>query len=131
MAERVTPADVTFRRRGAPRRYPWDDWMDGSMWHLKRGVDYQTTTKVFRDIVYNAARRGGRTVHTRVIDNGIVITFPKGEKAEQGSIHIRYFLAGTDPRRVISFTQNEIDELPTRIYGLTEMQLLPVVQDAA
>ncbi|MFD9398357.1 hypothetical protein ACFWA4_05990 [Streptomyces sp. NPDC060011] len=75
MAERIAAADISFRPRGAPRVYPWDLWMDGSMWHLRHGVDYKTDTKVFRDTCYNQARRHGRKVHTRVTDYGIVITF--------------------------------------------------------
>ncbi|MFB6548693.1 hypothetical protein [Streptomyces sp. NPDC056405] len=129
MAERINPAGITFRR-GAPSKYPWDEWTDGSMWHLKQGIDYQTTTKVFRDTVYNVARRRGQKVHTRELDDGIVITFPQTQQPPDDS-RIRYFLSGADLRRVISFTQNEIDELPTRIYGLIEMQLVPVAQDAA
>ncbi|MFE1046330.1 hypothetical protein ACFW5S_10915 [Streptomyces olivaceus] len=118
MAERITPAEVTFRRRGAPSRYPWHQWTDGSMWHLRQGIDYHLTTKDFRSIVHNTARRHGLTVHTRETDHGLVITFSAGNR-------VRHFLPDTALGLVVALSQAEIDEDPTRTYGLTEIQLVP------
>ncbi|MGA5435462.1 hypothetical protein ACPCIZ_12810 [Streptomyces cellulosae] len=119
MAERINPSDVTYRKRGAPTKYPWDEWMDGSMWHLRHGVDYHLTTKDFRSVVYTAARRVGLKVHTRETDHGIVVTFSRaGER-------VRHFLPAEHLSHVVTLTQAQVDEHPDRTRGLTEIQLVP------
>lgn len=30
------------------RKYPWEDWLDGSIWALTPGEDFQTSVKVMR-----------------------------------------------------------------------------------
>ncbi|WP_437052378.1 hypothetical protein [Streptomyces sp. enrichment culture] len=89
MAERITPAEVTFRRRGAPSRYPWHQWTDGSMWRLRQGIDYHLTTKDFRPIVHNTARHHGLKVHTRETDHGLVVTLSQEEIDEGAHPHSR------------------------------------------
>ncbi|WML79165.1 hypothetical protein [Streptomyces sp. VNUA74] len=123
MAERITPAEVTFRRPGAPQKYPWEDWTDGSMWHLLQGIDYQTSTKGFRAVVHQAAQRYGLKVHTRETDRGLVVTFSAGNR-------VRHFLPDTALGLVVALSQSDINEDPSRIHGLTEMQLIPVERKA-
>src|SRR3954453_11287223 len=31
-----------------PRRYPWSDWTDGSVWEIRRGDDYDVETENMR-----------------------------------------------------------------------------------
>jgi hypothetical protein len=126
MAERISACDATFRFRGAPSIYPWDQWADGSMWHLRRDTDYKISTKAFRDVCYVHARRNGLKVHTRETDHGLVVTF-----RNPAAGRVRHFLPDTDLARVVTLTQAEIDEDPNRIGGLTELQLVPTAQEAA
>lgn len=46
-------------------RYPWDEWLDGSIWHLERGQDFLVDRQNMRSMIYtNAAKRGlSVTVH--------------------------------------------------------------------
>jgi len=37
-------------------RYPWDKWLDGQVWELKRGVDFDTTLESFVGTARKAAR---------------------------------------------------------------------------
>jgi hypothetical protein len=90
MAERIDPAKLTVHKGGAPRKYPWDEWMDGSCWKLKAGVDYQVSTESFRATAYKQATRSGYTVQILRISNGLTVQFTKksaetGEKKEEGA----------------------------------------------
>lgn len=49
-------------------RYPWDEWLDGSVWELVRGEDFQSKMATFRaNAQLQAKRRGGR-VRTKLVD---------------------------------------------------------------
>lgn len=52
--------------RRSRRSYPWDKWLDGTAWHLRRGAegDYQVLTTAMRAYLYNEARRRGMAVET-------------------------------------------------------------------
>lgn len=62
-------------------RYPWDEWLDGSVWELVRGDDFQAKMATFRaNTQVQAKRRGGR-VRSRAVDatdrEGVVIQFQR------------------------------------------------------
>jgi hypothetical protein len=47
--------------------YPWDDWLDGSIWELTRGVDFKGTPNTFRSNArVQAVRRGGK-IRARIL----------------------------------------------------------------
>ena len=54
-------------RRGI---YPWDKWLNGEIWLLRRGKgegdDYETTTASMRATAVSAAKRAGKRVRTQV-----------------------------------------------------------------
>lgn len=56
----------------APRRskYPLDDWLDGGIWRLARGEDFEQSTTSMRSVLYTAAKRRGGSVMTRTIRDG-------------------------------------------------------------
>lgn len=56
-----------FKRTGTS--YPWHEWMDGAVWGLTPGVDFDCTTAAFRVSCYGSAKSRGGTVKT-VMDNG-------------------------------------------------------------
>jgi hypothetical protein len=50
-------------------RYPWDQWLDGNIWALTKGDDFDQNTEHFRAQVYIAARnRGVKARTTRLGD---------------------------------------------------------------
>lgn len=45
-------------------RYPWDEWLDGSAWLLRRGDDYTITTASMRAAASRAATERNKRVRT-------------------------------------------------------------------
>jgi hypothetical protein len=42
-------------------RYPWDEWLDGRVWRLRQGQDFEANPKTIRSrLQQNARKRGGR-----------------------------------------------------------------------
>lgn len=71
MAEVVGTFDqkIVSGKRGI---YPWDEWLDGRIWKLTKGVDFQCKLDSFRmACVYAAANRG---VKLRLQRRGEVVT---------------------------------------------------------
>lgn len=71
--ERIDPDTVVESKGGAPRKYPWDRWMDGSMWRLREGIDYKISTRSFRATVYRQAKRLGCTARVVRLGDGVAI----------------------------------------------------------
>lgn len=53
------------------RRYPWDEWLNGEAWKLRRGVDFESEIYNFRNLAHLTARRRGLRVQT-VIDGDTI-----------------------------------------------------------
>ncbi len=70
MAERLD--DFTFRGAGGAL-YPWDEWFDGSIWRLVKGVDYLVATPTMRSNIYNEAVRRGLKARTGETEGGLVV----------------------------------------------------------
>lgn len=55
-------------------RYPWDQWLNGSMWLLVQGDDFRGKTRQdterFRNYIYNYADWWGIKVKTKLHENG-------------------------------------------------------------
>ena len=45
-------------------RYPWDQWLDGNIWALTKGDDFEQDSEHFRAHVYIAARNRGKKART-------------------------------------------------------------------
>ncbi len=67
MAERLDEFPGGERTKGGGRKYPWDEWLDGSVWLLRKGEDYAATTLSFRATVSKTAKREGKKVRSRTI----------------------------------------------------------------
>jgi len=75
MAKKVKSFD--FTPVGRPAKYPWDQWLDGGIWELKAGEDFDTEIASFRvQIQANAKRRRGYA-QTSVRGNFLYIQFIK------------------------------------------------------
>jgi hypothetical protein len=51
-------------------RYPWDEWLDGSVWELVRGDDFHAKMTTFRSNAQIQAKRRGGRVRTKTVDAG-------------------------------------------------------------
>lgn len=54
-------------------KYSWDKWLDGQVWELDRGTDYQVGTEQMRRNVYSAAWSRGIRVRTHRGKNMLTI----------------------------------------------------------
>lgn len=71
MAEVLTEFD--FETKGGVRKYDWATWLDGQIFSLVEGEDYEIPTENFRVAAHAAATRMGKKVRTRRTDKGIVL----------------------------------------------------------
>ena len=58
---------------GGPTRttYPWGQWLDGSVWLLRKGEDYEVETASMRAAASKAAKAHGKKLRTRIVtENG-------------------------------------------------------------
>ena len=53
---------------GAPPKYPWTEWLDGRIWKLAQGSDFDCTISSFRVMVHKAAR--ARDLKVRTVFDG-------------------------------------------------------------
>lgn len=44
--------------------YPWDQWLDGNLWHLRRGEDYTVATTSLRTYIYKMTSTRGLVIDT-------------------------------------------------------------------
>lgn len=61
----------TFRRGAC--RYDWDTWLNGSIWRLRRGVDFSCGAGAFRSSANKMARKRGARVHTKMEDGDTIV----------------------------------------------------------
>src|ERR1043166_1760081 len=52
------------------RRYPWDQWLDGSVWQLFPGEDFTAKSSTMLGAARSHAKRLGGTLRTRSIREG-------------------------------------------------------------
>ena len=86
MAKRVEK----FPDRPSQSRYPWDEWLDGSVWELVPGEDFNGQPATFRSIAIGQAKKRGGKVRTRFIRS-------RGEKGAD-RMYIQFTPAGTGRR---------------------------------
>lgn len=54
-------------------KYPWDEWLDGQIWELTHGKDFNCVVVNFRSAVYVEAKRRGKKVRISLRENSVVI----------------------------------------------------------
>jgi hypothetical protein len=62
MARRVERFEKDVQE--APRRYPWEQWCDGSIWEIRQGEDYDVPTENMRVNLHERAKQRVMTVRT-------------------------------------------------------------------
>lgn len=74
------------QRKGGPRRYPWSEWTDGSVWEIRQGADYDVATENMRVNLHMKADALAVKVRTRKVSDddgeGLIFQFldPEGEE---------------------------------------------------
>jgi hypothetical protein len=63
MAQRVE----RFPDLPSTSRYPWNEWLDGSVWELVAGQDFKGKTSGFRSVAITHAKKRNGMVRTRVL----------------------------------------------------------------
>lgn len=69
------------------RKYPWDEWTDGSTWEIRRGEDYDVATENMRVNLHMRADSMLRKVRTRKFHDdrgeGLIFQFVESKEAEE------------------------------------------------
>lgn len=58
-----------FNFDGGGEKYPYDEWFDGRIYQLDRGIDFTVHPNSMRINLYNAAERRGLQVQTRILES--------------------------------------------------------------
>lgn len=53
--------------RGGGYGHPWEEWTDGSIWKVQKGVDYEGITGKFRDRLYKRGKDHGMRVQSAIV----------------------------------------------------------------
>lgn len=79
MAEQLDTFD--FPGPGRRSLYPWDEWLNGSVWRLTAGEDFTTTPKAFMRAANAAGARRGLAVQSTTAGAAVVIRAQRAESA--------------------------------------------------
>lgn len=78
MAERI---DNLTPFRGRPPVYPWSEWMDGSAWRIRHGVDFDASPSSMASMVRLRAKAEGMTATARVTGDVVEFQFYDEQEA--------------------------------------------------
>ena len=53
--------------------HPWDEWLNGKIWLLTQGKDFQGKPTTLRDLAYHHAHRCGFAVRVTLVENDKII----------------------------------------------------------
>ena len=60
-------------KAGAQQLYPWETWLDGSIWRLEAGTDFACKPKSLRHLIYRVARERNKRVRCHLGDDFVVL----------------------------------------------------------
>lgn len=68
---------MTWVRRSSARvtSYPWGQWLNGSVWTIRRGEDFSPDVKIMRAVLYRGCSQFGDLKRMRTQIDGDSITF--------------------------------------------------------
>ena len=64
--------EFTFGTLGKTK-YPWAEWLNGEIWKLEQGVDFDVSPTSIRQQASKAAKVAGKIARTHADDNTVVI----------------------------------------------------------
>ncbi len=73
MAKRLEEFPALLETR--KKKYPWDEWMDGSIWIIERGIDFSVAFTTMQGYLYQQAIDNRQNVRTGKRDGKIVFQF--------------------------------------------------------
>jgi hypothetical protein len=73
MAKTISELPRKHGGTGRKEAYPYDQWLDGQIWQLEAGSDYQAKSNSMMTNIRQAAVKRGLKVRTRFVDGGIVV----------------------------------------------------------
>ena len=53
-----------FKRVGRQPQYPYDQWFDGQIWKISKGIDFNCTIESMRVSLFNTAKKRGIKIRT-------------------------------------------------------------------
>lgn len=63
----------TLPSKGGNKKYPWPEWLDGRVWELTAGEDFQVDIQLMRTQANVTAARLGKRAKTRVVGDTLYI----------------------------------------------------------
>jgi hypothetical protein len=82
------------------RRYPWDQWTDGSIWEIRRSEDYDVATENMRVNLHERAKSQALVVKTKKVGDddweGLRFRF---EQKPVATVHFPQGRIPTGPQR--------------------------------
>jgi hypothetical protein len=73
VAEKLDSYDFSQVRPGRQGVHKWSEWLDGSVWKLKRGEDFQSKPTSMRQQIKSAARDRGLEVDVDSPEDGVLV----------------------------------------------------------
>jgi len=73
MAEKLAEFDWNPPKRGRPPKYPWKQWLDGGIYKLEYGIDFDISVKSFRNSLKAAEKRYGVQVRSMSFEKGKIL----------------------------------------------------------
>jgi hypothetical protein len=71
---------VSIGKRGRESTFPWDEWDNGKVQVVRRGVDFRQSCVSFRAVLHARAERSNRKVKTRILGDTVVFKFEKEKR---------------------------------------------------
>ena len=72
MAEKLDDYDFSSKNTGRSR-YPFDEWLDGSIWKLKQGEDFSSERSSMRTRLHTEATKRGLKVSVSMREDDCLI----------------------------------------------------------
>lgn len=103
--------DYGRKKLSAEVKYPWDQWLNGSMWYLVKGEDFDVDTKGFQTYIHNYANQHGIRVRTKTARNNRDLFIKARKKATDGVRRRQHFHALEERRLRQKYGKNWRDHL--------------------
>lgn len=71
MATKLDSFEFGRTREGV--KHPWNEWLNGDIWKLVRGVDFKPTVANFRNAAYVEGKRRNLKVNTAQVDETTLV----------------------------------------------------------
>jgi hypothetical protein len=89
MATILKQFDWTYVSRNSAvprsRAYPWNEWLDGRIWQLEPGTDFDGPPVSLERVIRTTANRRGIKVRVRITDEGnVIVQKHEGDVTERG-----------------------------------------------